>query len=68
MSDKVYKKVELVGSSPDSLEKAVEAAIAKAAQSLHGLSWFEVKEIRGPIKDGKPTEWQVTLAAGFKLD
>jgi flavin-binding protein dodecin len=68
MSEKVYKKVDLVGSSTESMEKAVEAAISKAAQTLHGLSWFEVKEIRGPIKDGKPTEWQVTLAAGFKLD
>jgi len=68
MSDKVYKKVELVGCSAVSVEKAVEAAVSKAAGSLHGLSWFEVKEIRGTIKDGKPSEWQVTLAAGFKLD
>ncbi len=68
MSDKVYKKVELVGCSPESVEKAVEAAIAKAAKSLHGLSWFEVTEVRGAIRDGKPCEWQVTLLAGFKLD
>ncbi len=68
MSEKVYKKVELVGCSPESVEKAVEAAIAKAANSLHGLSWFEVTEVRGAIRDGKPCEWQVTLRAGFKLD
>ncbi len=68
MSEKVYKKVELVGCSTESVEKAVEAAIVKAATSLHGLSWFEVKEVRGAIRDGKPSEWQVTLLAGFKLD
>ncbi|MBZ5587789.1 MAG: dodecin family protein [Acidobacteriia bacterium] len=68
MSDKVYKKIDLVGCSAESVEKAVEAAIAKASQSLHGLSWFEIKEVRGAIRDGKPTEWQVTLSAGFKLD
>jgi len=68
MSEKVYKKVELVGCSPVSVEKAVEAAVSRAATSLHGLSWFEIKEIRGSIRDGKPSEWQVTLAAGFKLD
>ncbi len=68
MSEKVYKKVELVGISSESLEKAIEAAISKASHTLHGLSWFEVKEIRGPIKEGKVTEWQVTLEAGFKLD
>jgi len=68
MSEKVYKKVELVGCSEVSVEKAVEAAVAKAAKSLHGLSWFEIKEVRGAIRDGKPSEWQVTLDAGFKLD
>jgi len=68
MSEKVYKKVDLVGISTQSLEKAVETAIERASKTLHGLSWFEVKEIRGPIKDGKPAEWQVTLAAGFRLD
>ncbi len=68
MTEKVYKKVEIVGCSAESVEKAVEAAVAKAAASLHGLSWFEVKEVRGAIRDAKPSEWQVTLVAGFKLD
>jgi dodecin len=68
MSDKVYKKIDVVGCSPVSIEKAVEAAVAKASESLRGLSWFELKEVRGAVKDGKPTEWQVTLQLGFKLD
>ena len=68
MSDKVYKKVDLVGCSSESMEKAVEAAVTRAADTVHGLSWFEVKEIRGAIRDGKPSEWQVTIAAGFRLD
>jgi flavin-binding protein dodecin len=68
MSDKVYKKVELVGCSGESIEKAVGLAVAKASESLRGLSWFEVKEIRGAIHEGKPSEWQVTLIAGFKLE
>ncbi len=68
MSDKVYKKVELVGCSSESIEKAVELAVGKASSSVRGLSWFEVKEIRGAIHEGKPSEWQVTLVAGFKLE
>ena len=68
MSEKVYKKIDVVGCSPVSIEKAVEAAVAKASESLHGLSWFELKEVRGAVKDGKPSEWQVTLQLGFKLD
>lgn len=68
MSDKVYKKVELVGCSAESIEKAVAIAIEKASASLHGLSWFELKEVRGSLREGKPSEWQVTVLAGFKLD
>ena len=68
MSEKVYKKIDLVGCSPKSIENAIELAVAKASESLHGLSWFEVREVRGSIRDGKPSEWQVTLLAGFKLD
>jgi flavin-binding protein dodecin len=68
MSEKVYKKIELVGCSGESVEKAVANAIAKASESLRGLSWFEVKEVRGAIHEGKPSEWQVTVLAGFKLD
>ena len=68
MSDKVYKKIDVVGCSPVSIENAVALAVAKASESLHGLSWFELKEVRGAIKDGKPVEWQVTLQLGFKLD
>jgi flavin-binding protein dodecin len=68
MSGKVYKKIEVVGCSGESVENAVALAVEKASQSVHGLSWFEVKEVRGAIRDGKPVEWQVTLALGFKLD
>ena len=68
MSGKVYKKIEVVGCSGESVENAVALAVEKASQSVHGLSWFEVKEIRGAIADGKPVEWQVTVTLGFKLD
>ncbi|MDD5564476.1 MAG: dodecin family protein [Thermoanaerobaculaceae bacterium] len=68
MNDKVYKKIEVVGCSGASVEEAVALAVAKASQSVRGLSWFEVKEIRGSVRDGKPVEWQVTLDLGFKLD
>lgn len=63
-----YKKVELVGSSPDGIEGAVENALARAAQTLRNLRWFEVIETRGQIEDGRVAHWQVTIKAGFTLD
>lgn len=68
MSSKVYKKITVVGCSPESIEKAIEAGVAKAGENLHGLSWFEVKELRGSINANKVTEWQVTFDIGFKVD
>jgi dodecin len=68
MSNHIYKKVELVGSSPVGVEDAVQNALAKAAKSLRNLRWFEVAEIRGHIEDGKIGHWQVTIQVGFTLD
>ncbi len=68
MNEKVYKRIQLVGCSAASIERAVALALAKASETVHGLAWFEVKEIRGAIANGAPAEWQVTVEVGFKVD
>ena len=68
MSDHVYKVIELVGSSPDGIEGAVQNAIAKASKSLHHLRWFEVMETRGHIEGGKVSHYQVIIKVGFTID
>ena len=66
--DQVYKKIELVGSSTDSVESAIKNAIDRASKSVRQLDWFEVDQIRGHIKDGKVAQFQVVLKAGFRLE
>jgi dodecin len=68
MSDHIYKKIELVGSSSEGIEQAVNNAVAKAARSVRNMRWFEVAEIRGQIEDEKVAHWQVTVKIGFTLD
>jgi len=68
MSNHVYKKVEVVGSSPVSMEDAVNNAVNKAAESVRNLRWFEVVETRGHIDNQKIAHWQVTVKIGFTLD
>ena len=68
MSDNVYKKIELVGSSPNGVEGAVQNAISRAAKTIRNMRWFEVAETRGYIDDGKIEHWQVTLKIGFTLE
>lgn len=67
MSDHVYKKVEIVGSSKTSIEDAIENALAECSKTLSNLDWFEVTETRGHIVDGKVGHYQVTLKVGYRL-
>ena len=45
MADHVYKVIELVGSSHDGLEAAIEGAIGRASETIQNLDWFTVKEM-----------------------
>lgn len=68
MSEHVYKKIELTGSSEKSLEDAIQNAVVKAAETIHGMRWFEVVDTRGHIEDGRVVHYQVTVKIGFTLD
>jgi len=68
MSDHTYKVIEIVGSSSEGLQQAIDGAVARASQTVQHLDWFEVAEIRGHIADGKVAHYQVGLKIGFRLD
>ena len=68
MSDHIYKKIELVGSSPNGIEAAVNNAIDRAGKTIRNMGWFEVAEVRGHIVNNKVEHWQVTVKVGFTLD
>jgi flavin-binding protein dodecin len=68
MAEHVYKKIEIVGSSPNGMEEAVHNALSRASKTIRNMRWFEVTETRGYIDDGKIEHWQVTLKIGFTLE
>lgn len=68
MAERVYKKIELTGTSDASLEDAISNAVQHAGETLRNMRWFEVVETRGRIVDAKVAEWQVTLKIGFALE
>ena len=68
MSDKTYKLIELVGVSENSIEEAIQNAVARANQTLKNLDWFEVVEARGVIQDGQVNQFQVKIKVGFRLN
>jgi dodecin len=73
MQNSVYRKTEIVGSSADGLQQAIEAGISRARKTLRHLDWFEVTEIRGYLggderEDGPAEFWQVTMKVGFRIE
>jgi dodecin len=68
VSDHVYRLSEIVGSSPTSVDDAIRTAIAKAAQTVRNIEWFQTEEIRGQVVDGGVAYFQVRLKIGFRVD
>ncbi|ANK82153.1 MAG: dodecin flavoprotein [Rhizobiales bacterium NRL2] len=68
MSDAVYRRIEVVGSSTKSVEDAIQGAVARANETLRHVDWFEVAETRGHVENGKIAHYQVVVKVGFRMD
>jgi dodecin len=68
VSDHVYRLSEIVGSSPNSVDEAIRTAVAKAAQTVRNIEWFQTEEIRGQVVDGGVAYFQVRIKIGFRVD
>jgi flavin-binding protein dodecin len=68
LSNHTYSISEIVGTSEEGVDAAVRNGIAEASKTLRNLDWFEVKEVRGHLADGKIADWQVTIKIGFRLE
>lgn len=67
MNDKVYQLFELVGTSQEGIEQAIDNAIAQAAKTHGKLDWFEVLETRGFIDNDKVKFYQVLVKIGCNV-
>lgn len=68
MSDHVYKRVEIVGSSTTSIDDAIRTAIAQCSKTVKNVEWFEVQETRGHVENGQVAHFQVVLKVGFRIE
>ena len=53
--------------SDESIQQAIRNAVARASESLKGLDWFEMTEVRGLVKEGKVSQFQVKVKVGFRI-
>jgi flavin-binding protein dodecin len=68
MTDRTYKVIEIVGTSPDGVDQAIRNGIARAGETLRNLDWFEMSEVRGYIENNEIAHVQVGLKIGFRLE
>ena len=68
MTDSVYKIITLVGTSPESWEKAASTAVERASQSLRGLRIAEIEELDMQLEDGKITNYRAKVRISFKYE
>ena len=68
MDDHVYRVIEVVGTSPKSIDDAVKTAVGRASKTIRNLRWFEVLQTRGHLEEGKVHHFQVTLRIGFTME
>ena len=68
MTDRTYRVTEIVGTSHEGIDTAIRNGIQRASQTLRGLDWFEITQVRGHIVDGEIEHYQVGLKVGFRLE
>jgi flavin-binding protein dodecin len=68
MADSVYKVIELVGTSPESWEKAAAAAVNQASKSLRDLRVAEVSDLDLVLENGKIKSYRAKVKISFKYE
>ena len=68
MADRVYKVIELIGTSSKSWDEAAKSAIDRASKSLRDLRVAEVVELDIALKDGKFEAFRARLKVSFKFE
>ena len=68
MTNRTYRVIEIVGTSPDGTDAAIRNGIERASKTIRDIDWFEVTDTRGEVEGGRVAHFQVTLKVGFRLE
>jgi dodecin len=66
MPNSVYKVITLIGTSPESWEKAAAAAVEQAAKSLKDLRVAEIEELDMHLEEGKIIAYRAKVRVSFR--
>ncbi|EYD72192.1 dodecin family protein [Limimaricola hongkongensis] len=63
----VAKVTEIIAASPDSFDDAVRQGIARASETLKGITSAWVSEQKVAVENGQISEYRVTMRVTFIL-
>ena len=61
------KVIEIIGVSDKSFEDAVKQAVAKAAESISGITGIEVQSLKAKVDDGKVVQFHAAMKLAFTV-
>ncbi len=64
----VFKKITLIGSSPDGFTQAVDNAIDRAEETVENIHWVEVEEYGVEVATAPDREYQAEVTVAFRID
>lgn len=63
----VVKVIEVIGISEESFDDAVSRGVAKASESVQGITGVEVQNMTARVKDGKVTQYHANMKIAFAI-
>ncbi|NOX22552.1 MAG: dodecin domain-containing protein [Actinobacteria bacterium] len=61
------KVIEIIGVSEESFDDAVNKAVAKAAESISGITGVEVQKLNARVRDGKIVQYRASAKLAFAV-
>lgn len=64
----VFKKIDLIGTSQESFEDAIDDAIDRAEATLENVHWVEVDELGVEVASVEGRQYQAEVEIAFELE
>ena len=61
------KVIEVIGISPDGFEAAIDNAVAKAAESIGGITGVEVQNLSARVDGSKVVQYRANVKLAFAV-
>jgi dodecin len=66
-ADMVEKIIDLVGISTNSIEDAVQIALARAGVTIKGIHYAHIEDVSAVVENNQVAKWRVAIKVSFQV-